>query len=166
MEATLPFWKLAKKDIQTVKLLLENSRKLNIDVNATIHIGINGFMLASKEGHKNVVKLFLEFAGKLNIDLNAKNGAGGTAFINACAWGRTDVVKLFLDYSGPIKIDLNAWDYAGQTAFDIASRFGETEVVNLLQKYRQGRSIHRFFNLRFLLSSLIRGLGFFFWWLH
>ena len=82
------------------EILLECSRKNEIDFNATNHRGSTLFTIACGRRYLDVIKIFLDYSDNENIkmDLNARSQVTGVnAFINACLDGHTDVVKLLLD---------------------------------------------------------------------
>ena len=124
---------------QTVKLLLENSNNLNIDVNAT-SLEANGLMLvcawgetafmsACQRGRKDVVKLLLEYS-EGNIDFNATDNGGRTAFMKACGSGHKDVVQLLLEYGKAKGIQIPC-------SQSILHGIFPKEIKNLIDEYHQ-----------------------------
>ena len=142
---------------EIVRILLERSENINIELNARDEDGSTAFILACEYGRKDVVQLLLDNSNVITIndnedstsklvcnngqkiavymliahDLNARDAYGFTAFMNACINGHKDVVKLLLDHSDN-NIDVNATDNAGWTAFMYACSYGKIEVVKLL----------------------------------
>ena len=90
-----------------VKLILDYSSKVSIDLNATTIHGRTAFMVACMWGKIDVVRLVLEHPGPIDIDLNAKNVKGLTAYDLALKYGKTEVVKLLQEYSKLKNIDLS-----------------------------------------------------------
>ena len=94
-----------------VKIIMENSINLGIDLNAKeICLGNTAFMAACQQGCIDVVKIFMKNATILSIDLNAKNYKGLTGFHMACQKSFMDMVKLFMVNAAILRIDLNAKD--------------------------------------------------------
>ena len=124
---------------EAFKILLEDSKNLEIDFNAKGNSGMTVFMLACQLGLKEVVKLFLDYSQSKNIDLNAKNSDGWTAFFFACYSGGPEIVKLLLDHSASKNIDFNSKSSGDEfTGFILACGFGTQEhkkVVKLILDY-------------------------------
>ena len=82
-----------------VQLLLDNSERRNIDLNARSDLGKTALMFACMYGFKDVVQLFLDNSER-NIDLNARCNIGMTAYNYwAVGHGREDVVKILEEHS-------------------------------------------------------------------
>jgi ankyrin repeat protein len=114
------------------ELLLENSFKSGIDVNAKCKRIKTGLMLACKNGHLKIVKILMEYSlDTLSIDFNTKDDLGNTAFGHACRNGHLDLVKLFMENSTILSINLNGRNNAGQTAFHLASKCNHVNVVKM-----------------------------------
>ena len=65
-------------------VLLERCNSEESGLNTKDEDGLTAFMLACKNGHKDVVQLLLDHSER--IDLNAKDDYGGiTAFMLACS---------------------------------------------------------------------------------
>ena len=129
---------------QVVKILLERSEKdiselnqLNLCSNVRFANKdyFTPFMLACRNGRKDVVKLLLEYSDSKSIDINAKTKAGYTAFMEACLQGRCGVVKILLEHCGNQTLKFNAKNGRGETAFMIACKRGRNDVVKLLLSY-------------------------------
>ena len=90
------------------------------------------FLVACRNGHKDVVQLLLDHSESKSIDLNVKAAEGTNGFMFACLNGHTDVVQLLLDYSERQAIELNGnWE---MTSFMCACLGGHQDVVKLLLK--------------------------------
>ena len=120
-------------ETKVVKLLLERCNSEESGLNTKDTNGWTAFMLACREGQKDVVQLLLNHSEI--IDLNARNNFGMTAFMEACLIGHKDVVKLLLDHSN--EIDLNARTNKGNTAFTTSCKNGLKDVVKLLLEYSE-----------------------------
>ena len=122
-----------------VQLLLDHSKRIDIslflwtqrcckiapkysegiELNTKSKIGMTGFMLACRRGHKEVVKLLLDHSNRIELNVRC-NDEGYTRCILACIKGRKNVVQLLLNHSK--RIDLNASSNNGRTAFMIACK--------------------------------------------
>ena len=114
------------------ELLLENSFKLGIDVNAKCKRITTGLLLACQNGHLKIAKMLMEYSlDTLSIDFNTKDDLGNTAFGHACRNGHSDLAKLFMENSTILSINLNARNNAGQTALHLASKQDHVNVVKV-----------------------------------
>ena len=81
-----------------VKIFMEISATLSIDLNAKDIIGQTAFHSACASGRFNVAKIFIENSSNLSFDFNAyNNNVGQTAFDLACSFGNINVVKMFME---------------------------------------------------------------------
>ena len=114
------------KDV--IKLLLNLSEGITININARDIFGNTAFMIACSCGHKDAVQMFLNYSDR-NIEVNAIDKRGMTALMDACKNGYKDVVQLLLDHSD---IEVNAMDNRGETALMHACEKGQEDIVKLL----------------------------------
>ena len=70
-----------------VKIFMEISATLSIDLNAKDIIGQTAFHSACASGRFNVAKMFIENSANLSFDFNAYDNVGHTAFDWACSFG-------------------------------------------------------------------------------
>ena len=71
------------------EIIIKNSAKLNIDLNAKDSDGRTAFHWACWMGHAKIAETIMKNSAEFNIDLNAKTFFGRTAFHWACSFGRT-----------------------------------------------------------------------------
>ena len=90
-----------------VKIFMENSATLSIDLNAKDIIGQTAFHSACASGRFNVAKIFIENSANLSFDFNAYDNVGHTAFNWACSFGNINVVKMFMQNYAIFNIDPN-----------------------------------------------------------
>ena len=125
---------------EIVKLLLENYNTEESGLNVKSEYGETSFMMACKNGHKDVVKLLIDYS-KVTIDLNERSNSGWTsgwtALMYACSGGHKSVVKILLDCSNGT-VDLNARTDKGSTAFMWACGYGHKNIVKMLLDYSKG----------------------------
>ena len=165
-------WACAKGHEKIVEIMIQNSVKLNIDLNVqTKCYRFSPFHLACNNGHTNVVKTiisnleFLENTSKfdkgsrglfgklskkksrqkLNIELNSRSLMHSTAFHLSCMNGHSKIVEMLIQKSDELNIDLNAVDYTrseGRTAFQWVCAVGNSEIVKILMENSIEFSIH------------------------
>ena len=111
------------------EIIMKNSAKLNIDLNAKNICGMTGFHLACMNGHAKVAEMIMENSDKFNIELNAKDNDGWTAFHWACRLGRTSIVDMMISNFESLKLDLTARNKDGRTGFQVAQYLGNTAVL-------------------------------------
>ena len=126
---------LACRDGQAdlAEIIMKNSAKLNIDLNAKDNGGGTAFHLACTYDHSKIAGMIMKNAAKFNIELNAKTNDGYTTFHVACFYGRKSIVDMMINNSESLKLALTARHKRGETGFQLAQDFGSTEVVNLIQ---------------------------------
>ena len=117
-----------------VKILIENSSALSIDLNTKDADNWTGFIRACDMGHSNVVKILMENSAALSINLNRKDSGGWTGFHWACNQGHADVVKILMNNSLNKKIYKSIKNERGETAFHLACKNGHLETVQFLLK--------------------------------
>ena len=119
---------------ELAEIIIKNSAKLNIDLNAKDNIGWTAFHYACRNGHSKIAGMIMKNSAKFNIELNAKiNNYGRTAFHLACRYGRISIVDMMINNSESLNLDLTARTKWGETGFQMAQRLGRTNVVNLIQ---------------------------------
>ena len=136
-----------------VKLLLEHSKELRLDLNATDEFTCTAFHEACEQGNLEIVVLFVNSANELGIDLNVLHYNGLTPLHSAvCESKSVEVVKFLLEHATSVsshddidydhnlngefaKIDVNKRDVTGQTPFHTACSFGLVEIVKLFLDY-------------------------------
>ena len=107
-----------------LKLLLQKSEQLRVDVNAVDDIGCTALMHACESNDPQVIRPFLECVRSKGINVNARDEFGRTAFISACmhsmTYGRVDRIDTLMDHAKDLKMDLKA-TYRGTTGFGFLS---------------------------------------------
>ena len=88
--------------------------------------GMNGFMYACENGHKEVVELLVT---QYNCDVNHFNNDGRNGFMSACENGHKEVVELLVTQ---YNCDVNHANNNGRNGFMYACKNGHKEVVELL----------------------------------
>ena len=84
------------------------------------------FLIACKNGQKEVVELFLKYSLTLNIGLNNFDHYAYTPLIYAAKKGHYEVVRILLQNEG---IDVNGVDEYDRTAFNWACINGNIKTV-------------------------------------
>ena len=79
-----------------VKLLLDHSEQLNIDLNVKDENRMTAFMWACQNGHKDVVKLLLDHSEQQSIDVNAKDDAKKTRMLKSLIQKKSGPKSQFL----------------------------------------------------------------------
>ena len=124
---------------EVVKVLLEFSSDLEIDVNALDFNGMTPFIRALAHGHLQVVKLMIDQSRMYHIDLRIKEDIqfsnGMTPLHLAARHGHDKVVKLLLEFSSDLEIDVNALDLNGMAPLHLAARHGHYDVVKVLLEF-------------------------------
>ena len=109
---------LACRDGQAelAEIIMKNSAKLHIDLNAKENWGNTAFHDACWNGHSKIAGMIMKNSAKFNIELNAKDNDGWTAFHFACYNGHSKTVELLIMNSAEFNIELNTKDnlWAGQ----------------------------------------------------
>ena len=111
------------------EIIMKNSAKLNIDLNAKDNIGWTAF-----HGHAKIAEMIIKNSVKFNIELNAKNNGGFTTFHLACYHGRTSIVDMMMKNFESLKLDLTARDNTDWTGFQLAQFCERIDIVNLIRK--------------------------------
>ena len=75
-------------------MIMKNSAKFNIELNAKANYGSPAFHYACRYGRTSIVEMMINNSESLKLDLTARNKYGETGFQLAQDWGRTDVVNL------------------------------------------------------------------------
>ena len=120
-----------KKEV--IQLLMQNSVRCNIDLNARDMWGYTTFMNACFYGRSDVVQILLENAENTHIDFNATDNKGRTALMLACGHEWIEVVIILVDFiKKRFNIQLNIKDNFGATALTLACRSKRTDIVQLL----------------------------------
>jgi len=117
-----------KGNVNMLKLLLNESDQLGLDVNAQDSIGETALMVAVKFGHQPLIRLILD--SKID-DLSARDKWGWTAFMWACR-GKIkcrEMIELLMEKSPK---DLNCWNNKGDSAFSLACQYNTVEVITLI----------------------------------
>ena len=114
-------------------IIIKNSAKLNIDLNAKNNSGWTAFHYACYFGQSKIAEMIMKNSVKFNIELNAKDNYGSTAFHFACRNGSTTIVDMMVNNSESLKLDLTARDNSGWSGFQWAQAFGRTDIINLIQ---------------------------------
>jgi len=130
---------------ETVKLLLENGAKVNVETRN----GTTALHVASQNGHTEIVKLLFEAGAKVNVAIKnisimvfvstfriydkeiidqQELGWESTPLILALRNGHLEAVKLLIDAGAKV----NAKTSYGFTSLILASEKGYTEIVKLL----------------------------------
>ena len=130
-----PFhWACIHGQAGLAEIIMKNSAKLDIDLNAKDNCGMTAFHLACWHGHAKTVEIIMENSAKFNIELNAKDNDGWTAFhFVACMNSRTSIVDMLINNSESLKLDLTAKDKYGRNGFKCAQLYRQTDVVNLIR---------------------------------
>ena len=115
-------------------MILENSPRIQIDLNGKDSGGYTGFELAIMYGHLNIAKMVIHKSLNLKINLNTTCNGGQTVFHLACVGGQPRIVEMVIEMSERHKIDLRAKDKRyGKTGYQMADNFKLTEVINLIK---------------------------------
>ena len=122
-------WAFWKGDLKIGKFLVQNSAKLNIDLNETDDSGRTIFHLACWNGHSKIAEILLKKSVELKIDVNATTKKGKTAFHLACQHAQPQIVSMIMENSVDYSINLNAKDQHGWTAFHLACYWGRSRIV-------------------------------------
>ena len=125
---------------EIIELLMQNSVRCNIDLNAKDDDGQTVFMKACAHGLTGIVKLLVQNSKNTHLDFNATNDNGQTALMFACSNKRvlqnnSGVAIVLIEYMkrGFLRnIKLNIKDCFGRTALMIACRNGKVQIVKLL----------------------------------
>ena len=131
-------WSYGSQEI--IELLMQNSVRCNIDLNAKDDDGQTVFMKACAHGLTGIVKLLVQNSKNTHLDFNATNDNGQTALMFACSNKRvlqnnSGVAIVLIEYMkrGFLRnIKLNIKDCFGRTALMIACRNGKVQIVKLL----------------------------------
>ena len=128
---------IRRGDKSIAKLIMSNSARLNINLNAKDEYDLTAFMLAcvkgNTSGNYSMVECLLEHNNS-RIDFNAKDRWGQTAFLWACNVSDTSIVKLIMSNAARLNINLNAEDDDGNTGFVLACSNGNSAIVEMIRK--------------------------------
>ena len=119
-------------NIEIVKVMINSSEKLDIDLKVRDDYGQTGFTAACWKGHTEIANLMIQSSKVLGTDLDVRGALGYTGFMSICLDGHPEIVELLMNSSKTFGIDLNARDDYGETGFMKACLKGQTEIVNLL----------------------------------
>ena len=104
-----------------LKLLLQKSDQLKLDVNAVDDIGETALMHACQSNDPQVIPPFLECVRSKGINVNAKDEFGRTAFICACQhvmdYGEDSRIDILMDQAKDLNMDLMTRNYKDKTGF-------------------------------------------------
>ena len=122
----------ACRSIEMIKLIVESSKELGIDLNARDSYGKTVFMYACSFGELDMMELMINSSKEFEIDLNARHTKaqrgftehfGNTAFIFACIRGQTEAVKLMIENRIEFGIDITKGDNRGKTPLECVYAF-------------------------------------------
>ena len=137
--------------VDLVEMLLENAKKLDINVNAPnlygdtpLHVACGALrrlrpklrFLSNPRLYKNMIKiveLMLWKAEEHSFDLNATTNHGITPLQVACKLGNCKIAWILKKNASSKGIDCDAMDDHGQTALDYARVNGNAELIKILQ---------------------------------
>ena len=131
------FYEAFKKGyIKLAELLVQNSNKLDIDLNVKDEYGWTAFNWACINGHSDVANILIQKSVKFNIELNKKDDLGWTPFHWAVFMNKTSIVKMIIlsVRTKPCIIDINAKDIDGRSAFHLACQYGHLQIAEILIK--------------------------------
>ena len=119
---------------ETAKLIIKNSKKIDIDLNAKDKWDKTAWHWACYNGKTETAQLVIKNSKEFGIDLNAKNYNGSTAWHLACRNGQTETAQVIIQNSKKFDIDLNAKDDYGRRALHVACIYGRTETIQMILK--------------------------------
>lgn len=122
-------WAFWKGDLKIGRFLVQNSAKLNIDLNERDDSRRTIFHLACWNGDSKIAEILLKKSVELKIDVNATTKKGKTAFHLACQHASLKIVNILMENSADYSINLNAKDKYGWTAFHLACYWGRSRIV-------------------------------------
>ena len=126
-------------DEAKVENMMNNSKDVQKNINMTAKSGMNGFMIACRQGHVDIVSLFLKKATDFKLNVNAKDSKKEqTGLTLAVIEGDLKIVKL-LTQEKSIGIDLNATDIDAKTPFMHACQNGFKDIVAHFLKLAESR---------------------------
>ena len=99
------------------------------------------FMIACRNGQRDVVQFLLNNPRSGQIDLNAKDWKGWTAVYHACYAGQTDILRLLLDHPCSNQIDFTLSREFGYTPFMEACYWGHNDIIDLLMNHPRSKGI-------------------------
>ena len=125
------YFQIAAKAGQSkiTKMIIQNSKELDLDLNDGWNDGNTAFQLACLNGHLKVAENIVQESANFNINLNTgkfldegNEGHENTGFQLACKKGHLKLVEMLLEKSVNFDIDIHAMNANGQTAFHLACR--------------------------------------------
>ena len=75
-------------------MIMKNSAKLDIELNAKTNAGRTGFHYACMDGRTSIVDMMINNSESFKLDLTARTNSGNTGFQLAQLFGHTNVVNL------------------------------------------------------------------------
>ena len=118
---------------QMVRLLLENTRQVRIDLNKVP--GSNKrppFLNACQEGFTEIAKMLIDYGGETLQRKEEGEEFDGTGLTEAVAGGRTHTVAMLLRHDPFNKLELNWADENGETALITSSINGHKDIADML----------------------------------
>ena len=111
--------------VGNVKLLLDQSAELDLDLNAVRDNDETALMRACQSDNPQVIPPFLECAKAKEINVNARDNLDRSAFFHACDQTADDNdierLEILLKFAKDLDMDLMARNNEGQTGFDLLS---------------------------------------------
>ena len=101
-------------------MLIQNTIKFKIDLNAKNRWNDTAFHLACKNRQLKIAKILIQKSAQCDIDLNAKDNFGNTAFHWACKNDKFRIANILIKKFGQFNIDLNTKDLIGKAAYGFA----------------------------------------------
>ena len=139
--------------IEVVKLLVQKSKSLNLDLNKANEDGDTPFHSACQEKHDAIIDFIIANSEEFDINLSARNENGSTGlemyFRKVCEAGD---LKTLANLTNSTTIDFNQTDRFGNSGFFLACAFGHVEAVKLL--VQKSKSLN--FSRRFLVILIFR----------
>ena len=124
---------------ETVKLMINSSKDVSIDLNARCHsytdYGCTPLHFACKSvyiGGTETVEFMIKSSKDFGIDLNARNSIGSTPLHWACEDASVEIVELMVKNWKELCIDIQAQDDDGVTPLD---------VTNWLHRYSSNKNL-------------------------
>ena len=132
---------------ELVKLMIQSSRELFIDLNQKNEDGYTAFRMAVLFGKTEIARLMIQFSKEFDIDLDAgDHGAGLAGFdhrrslFHYAVTREVEMVELMIRSSKEFDISLNSRDASGTTPFQHACEFAKDKenvklMINLSKEY-------------------------------
>ena len=123
------YFQIAAKAGQSkiTKMIIQDSKELDLDLNDGWNDGNTAFQLACLNGHLKVAENIVQESANFNINLNTgkfldegNEGHENTGFQLACKFGHLKLAEMLLENSVNFDIDIHAMNANGQTAFHLA----------------------------------------------